>query len=214
MAAIHVLDFPLFYLVGGAAGPEEGLQIIAERRLLFQIHGVLLLGFLLLMPGVLALYVAMREVNKTYMLMAVTVGLLAAIQVTWISPLVLSEVVLSDGYMAATSEAQQAAYVTATDLVRGTLGSAFFVRFSLLFLHMLVAGLVMRKGIFGRGTAYLSVVGGIVGLAGVLASSVAAATIGLGPSSAALVLAVGFAPIAILPPIWALVVGYGLYGRG
>jgi hypothetical protein len=222
MAIVYVIDLPLFYFAGGAAGPEEGLETIAEQRLLFQIHGVLLLAFLLLIPGILAIYIVLKDVNASTMLIATAVGLVASIQVGWIAPLVLSEVVLSDGYMAATSETLRNTYVVVAALIRGALSAAYLMRFSLLFLYMLLVGLVMRRGVFGRGIAYLSILGGLIGLLGILAAILIAGLVGadlslasLETSPMVLVLgAVSFVPITIVPPIWSFATGYQLYRLG
>jgi len=222
MAVIYSIDLPLFYVAGGVAGPEEGLKTIAAQRFLFQAHGVLLLAFFLLIPGILAIYMALKDVNPSRMLTATAVGILASIQVAWIAPLVLSEAVLSDGYMAANSEAVQNAYVVATDMIRGVLSATYLLRFALLFIYMVLLGLVMRQSIFKKWHANLSAFGGFVGLLGILAALLIAGPVGTGLSSATqgqsaailIVGAVGYVPIAILPPVWSFVIGYRLFGLG
>jgi len=157
-------------------------------------------------PAVLGLYLALKDVRKTGMLFAVAVwGFAIALDLSrlFVSYSVSS---LSSGYAAATSQAQQAAYVAASDVVFGTSYGASFVAISVIFyVAILIISWVMLKSVFGKGIAYLGIVTSIVGLVG-------------SPYSPALfpngVLFVPFLIGGVLSSIWSVLAGYKLYKLG
>ncbi len=114
----------------------------------------------------LALYFALKGVNRTYMLIGTAATWLGiAVFVTAFTTSLFSVAALGDKYLAATSDAQRAAYVAAGDLARSISDVGQSVGFLFLRLSILLVGLVMLKSIFRRGTAYLGIVIGISGIA-------------------------------------------------
>jgi hypothetical protein len=67
---------------------------------------------------------------------------------------------------------------------------------------ILITGLVMRSGVFGRGTAYLGVVTGVVGTISVVGSFLVSAV------------SAGIIVTSVLTTVWVMFVGYRLYGLG
>lgn len=193
----------LLLMAGGVEPPttaEEALTTYAGQELLFRtVDGIYVGIILLFIPGVLALYLSLKEVNKTYMLIAS--GLLgAAIALSLVQVTVdYSLIGLSGEHAAATGEAQQAAYRAAADLAIGAMAANSTIADLLYGFATLVASVVMLKSVFGKGTAYLGIVAGILGMFGAI------------PVPAI----IAIAPIFfILYIAWFLAAGYRLYTLG
>ena len=88
--------------------------------------------------------------------------------VTW--PNYVSLLSLSGDYAVATTDAQRAASVAATSYPLAVLTSSLFAVYAILVpsLGILVVSLVMLKGVFGKSTAYLGVLTGILGIVSVV----------------------------------------------
>ena len=158
------------------------------------------------MPIALALYLALKGLNRDAMLMATAfIGLFVFLDlaVTW--PNYASLIALSDEYAAAPTDAQREAYVAAANYASAVLTSTLagiynIVTFSL---DILIAGLVMlRSPLFGKGAAYLGLVTGILGIVSVAAPFV------FGALGATIIVA------SILTTLWVVLVGYRLYRIG
>ncbi len=107
----------------------------------------------------------------------------------------ISLVTLSDGYTAATTDAQRAAYVAAAAALQA---SRFSNLEELCFsVAPIIAGLVMLKGVFNKGVAYLGIAVGILGLVQII------------PSLNFIIIVV-----VLLYAVWFLTVGSKLYKLG
>jgi hypothetical protein len=106
---------------------------------------------------------------------------------------------LSDRYFAATSDAQRAAYLAAAQSVLATGNVTGFLMIFPTSVGIIMAGSVMRKGIFARWTAYLGLAAGIVGIVWSLGAPFIGALISL--------IIVDF----LLLAVWFLSVGWKLY---
>ncbi len=97
-------------------------------------------------------------------------------------------------YAAATSDAQRAAYAGAADYAAAVLASKLEIVYAIVTLSsgILIIGLVMLKGIFGKPTAYLGLITGILGIAAITGVT-------------AIIIA-----NAVFATIWVLLVGYRL----
>lgn len=161
----------------------EGWFVLFQRNNLlglWYLNALDIVSFALLGIMFLALYVALRRIRPSWMLIATYFALLGV--VVFIIPRVLTLAVLplSDLHAAATTEAQRTMYLTAGETLSyvstatpQTLG----------FLFMAVAGLIisvviLRSQSFGRAAAYVGIVGFVVTLANytswILALSIAA----------------------------------------
>jgi len=156
--------------------------------------------------GGLALYLALKDVRKFGMLVAVAlweVSIVLDLPRLFVAYSVSS---LSSGYAAATSEAQKAAYVAASDLAFGiSYGAALVVVILILYVSTLIMSWVMLKGVFGKGIAYLGIVASIVGLIG---SPYSPALFPIGALEIAFL--IGY----VLLSIWGILAGYKLYKLG
>lgn len=170
------------------------------------ILGFSVLTDFLLVPIALSLYRALQGINRQVMLAATAcIGLFVVLDLalTWTN--IASLITLGGHYAAATNDTQRAVFVTAAIYPASVVDSnLLFVYNSLtLAVGILMTGLVMLKGIFGKGTAYLGLATGILAIVSV-ASAFFASTV----SSIAIILA------SVLTTGWFLLAGYKLYRLG
>jgi len=106
----------------------------------------------------LALYVALRRVNESLMAVAVALGLVEAVAFIVARP-AFEMLYLSEGYAAATTDAQRAMFLAAGEAMLATFhGTAFHLAINLFSIYFLVVSIVMLQShIFGRVTAYMGI---------------------------------------------------------
>jgi len=107
-------------------------------------------------------------------------------------------VYLSDHYVAATTAAQRAAFATAAESLIAV-SNAVNAAGILTAISMLILSLVMLKGVFHKGVAYLGIVTGALGIVSEAFRDI------LGP---------GYYVYGLLLPIWFLAVGWKLSRLG
>jgi hypothetical protein len=139
-------------------------KLFQENRL----AGLLAFEFLFVVNAILgiattlALYVALKRVNESFMAIALALGLLEAVALIVARP-ALEMLYLSNQYAAATTDAQRALFLSAGEAVWATFnGTAFHVSYNLFSIYLLIVPLVMlRSHVFGRVTAYMGIVAAI-----------------------------------------------------
>jgi hypothetical protein len=163
----YIITIPLYAHVGAPpSGGEARLKYLAGNTTVWwAILGLSVLTDVLFVPVALALYLALKGVNRNAMLVATAfVGLFIVLDlaVTW--PNYASLITLSGNYAAAANDTQRATYVAAAQYASAVLESSLEGVYSILILSLgiLVIGLVMLKGIFRKSTAYLGLVIGIL----------------------------------------------------
>jgi hypothetical protein len=203
----YIITIPLYIQVGAPpSGGEARLQYLAGKTTVWwAILGLSVLTDFLFVPVALSLYLALKGANRNAMLVATAfVGLFIVLDlaVTW--PNYASLITLSGNYAAAANDAQRMAYVGAADYASAVLESSLEGVYSIgtLSFGILMIGLVMLKGIFGKTTAYLGVLTGILGIVSVAGPFFVSAL------SAAIIVA------SVLTTVWVLFVGYRLYRLG
>lgn len=160
---------------------------------------------LLFVPLALALYTALKNVSRSVILLAVScVALFVFLDlgITWTNYAAL--IMLSGQYAHAANATEKAAVVAiATAPVIILESGLLFVYNSLtLAIGMLLAGLVMLKGSFGKAAAYLGIVAGALGTVAVVGSFFVRFLGSL------IIL------VSLLTMVWAMIVGYRLYRLG
>lgn len=175
------------------------LQYIASHKVLYLIEQILWLA-----PSVfalvvfLALFLALKHLNKSY----ASLGALAGI-VSWALGLAIPTtgggapvlVYLSDQYMTATTAAQHTAFATAAEVfIAGN--NITYAAGILAPVGILIISLVMLKGVFPKGVAYLGIATGVLGIVSEALRPM------IGP---------GYFVYGLLLPTWFLVVGWKLY---
>jgi hypothetical protein len=126
---------------------------------------LLLVDYVLLVPIVLALYVALRRVSESWMAVA-TALYFVAIAAYFASNTAFEMLSLSDQYAAATTDAQRAMYRVAGQTMLATFeGTAFQVSYVLASVAGIIIGAVMlRSDVFSRVSAYALILGDVIGL--------------------------------------------------
>ena len=170
------------------------------------ILGLSVLTDFLLVPVALALYLALKGINRNVMLVAIAfIGLFVVLDLalTWIN--IGSLIALSGSYAAAASDAQRAVFVTAAIYPSTVADSNLVFVYNTLTLSagILMTGLVMIRGIFDKITAYVGIATGFFGIVSVASSFFADSL-----SSVTIILA------SVLTTVWVLLVGYRLYRLG
>ena len=207
LGVAYVIIIVLYVPVGAPPnGAEAWLTYLAgNTKVWWAILGLSVLTDFLLVPVALALYLALKGINRNAMLVATAfVGLFVVLDlaVTWTN--YASLITLSDHYAAATNDAQRAVVVAAATYPSVVLESSLLGVYIILVpsIGILMTGLVMLKGIFNKSTAYIGLATGILGIVSVV-----------GPF---FVTSLGVTIIiaSVLTTIWVLLAGYRLYRLG
>jgi len=145
--------------------PDDILVVIQEDRLagLMSLDFLYLLGNVFAIPFFLVLYVTLKEVNESWALMALTLGLLGLVCLVPSRP--IPEVfALSDQYAAATTDAERATYLVAGEaMLTHFHGIAYHVHYILGSASLLISSfLMLRSEPFSKATAYVGIVTNIV----------------------------------------------------
>jgi len=167
----YLLTIPVTTLYAGGFPP-----LGAEARLVFfadhtpgwwAVTALMVFTDLLYVPFFMALYQALKGINKYLMLLAfASAGLfvLLDLAITWTS--FPSLIILSGNYAAATSDVQRSLIVAAAEYPSAIVDSPLSGIYAILFpgLGELLAGLAMRKGIFSKTLAYMGIIAGVCGI--------------------------------------------------
>ncbi len=146
------------------AGGAATLQYIASNEAVFILGQVLLMGpSMLALVTFLALYMALKHLNKSYAAMGAFSVLTSGILTLGSFSLVSGLVSLSGEYTAATTAAQRAAFTTAAEGLIAVY-NAMIINGILLAIGILIISFVMLKGVFPKSVAYLGIVTGVVGI--------------------------------------------------
>ena len=203
----YIIIIALYLPVGKPpSGAEARLMYLAGNiTLWWTILSLSVLTDLLFIPVALALYFALKGINKNVMLVATTcVGLFVVLDlaITWTN--YASLITLSGHYASTTNNAERAIFVAAA------IYPSIVIESSLLFVYntftltvgILMTGVVMLKGVFSKSTAYLGLITGILGLVAVLGPFFVTAL------DATIIIA------SILTTVWVMFVSYRLYRLG
>lgn len=201
IGVIYLIGAVLSIIIGPAPrGGELYLKSLAGHAVLAQVNfGLFAFTDFLLLPAVLALYLALKHLAKNPMLIAaglLVLFLVLDLAITELNSLTL--VSLTQHYTAATSDAQRAAYVAAADYALATLPIATFFSYMVSSVGLLMTSFVMLKGVFNKPTALLGIVASLEGIVGSLYVFL--------PAFAALLV-----PSLIAFGLWALFAGTRLY---
>jgi hypothetical protein len=207
LAAAYVAIIGLYIPMGAPpSGAEAHLAYVARNTNAWSaIVGLSVLTDLLFVPVGLALYVALQRVNRNVMLLATTcvaLFILLDLAITWTNYAALIR--LSGQYTHAVTETQRTAAIIAAEYPSAMLGSSLLFVYNTLVLGLgiLMTGLVMVKGTFGKGAAYLGVATGALGIVSVIGPAIVKA------------LGVTIIVTSVLTTIWLFLVGFKLYALG
>lgn len=159
------------------------------------------LGEFLLLPGVLGIYIALKGVNRSQLLLG-TVVWISAIPMFLVSRgLVMSLVTIAGDYTASADGTLRTAYFVAVQLALDTSGVFATLALDLLGVGGIILGLVILNSVFGKRTGYLVILAGaltVMGTFGVIFESLTIGTLfGL-----------------ILNGVWQIIIGFKLLKLG
>jgi hypothetical protein len=153
-------------LVSAPADSQQYLQSLANHVGLARVtYGLFSVADVLLVPAVLGLYLSLRCVGKNLMLVAtglMAVFIVVDVAITDASSLTI--VTLTQHAATAASAAERRAYMAAANYGLATVPLANFYTFVISSVGVLLISIVMLKGVFGKRTAYVGIVTGIVGI--------------------------------------------------
>ncbi len=163
LAGVLIFAAILTFLTGpntfGVSG-EEALKAIAANRSLYILSNAIFGLFgVFLVPGVLALYVAVKHLHKSYALLGAGIFLFS------LTSFVLSNsagaiLALSDKYAAATTDAQRAIFSAAAEAVQAE-NAALTASPIMGGIGVIIISIVMLKGVFHKGVGYLGIATGL-----------------------------------------------------
>jgi hypothetical protein len=170
-AMLSLVFFPIQIIIFLVNPPPD--SVIGWFRL-FQdnpLIGLLDLDLLLIVDQVLsiliflALYVALRRAQESFMAISVALGLVSIVLFIASNP-AFAMLSLSDQYAAATTEAQRAVFLAAGQAMLVTWqGSAFQVSYLLGSIAIIMLSAVMlRSKLFSKTTAYLGILANVIAL--------------------------------------------------
>ena len=158
-------------------------------------------GEFLLMPGVLALYFSLKDVNKNQVFLGSAIWFVSIPLFLVSRGQVISCITIAGNYAATADATLRAAYLATTQLALEAANVYAIMALDLLGVGAIIIGLVMLKGIFSRSTAYMVILSGalvVMGTVGVILEPLTIGTLfGL-----------------ILNGVWQIVVGLKLYRLG
>jgi len=172
----YLLTIPVTIIIAGGfppLGADARLAFFADHAAgWWSVTALMVFTDLLYIPLFLALYHALKNFNKYFMLLAFACAglfVLLDLAVTWTS--YPSLIILSGNYTEAMSEVQRSLIVAAASYPSAIIDSPLSAIYAILIpsLGTFLASLVMRKGIFNKVLAYMGVIAGICGiLAGIV----------------------------------------------
>lgn len=172
-AALTIVVLFFIQIIAFAMGPIPSTTIdwftlLQNNRLLglLDLDLVYVADQVLLLLIFLALYVALRRANQSYMAVATILGFVA-IAVYFATNAAFSMLYLSDQYAAATTDAQRSLFLAAGQATLAvSQGTGWYV-FNVLgsVAPLIVSVVMLRSNIFSKVTAYAGILGSAVGLA-------------------------------------------------
>lgn len=157
-----VLLFVVATLVLGQTMPVQAEALLTNPTrptLLFLLAAI---GELLLLPGALALYFALRDIRKTQMFIATGLWLLGVPLFLASRGLILSLSRVSERYLATADQALKAAYLASAEIALETQNMYAAMGLVLLCVASVMMGLVMRRSVFGRPMGALVMTAGVL----------------------------------------------------
>jgi hypothetical protein len=163
-----------------------------------------IIGEILLLPSVLGLYFALKDVKKTPMFIATALWALCVPMFIASRGLILAISQISNNYLDTTNEAMKASYLASAELALETQNLYAMMGLILLSVASVIIGVVMLKGkeVFGGKIGYVVIVAGIFTFFGATTVIVEAVPI--------IVPVIG----VILSAIWQFYIGFKLYKMG
>jgi hypothetical protein len=175
VGGIALLLEGILYLVSQVTGFRLGMPANSQAYLnalsahpmqAWVTYGLIGVADILLIPGMLALYLALKGINRNIMLVsALIIGVYVVLDLLTFIPNVLTLTSLTQT-LATANSAQQATILAKEQQLLATIPWSQFLGWVVQSFGLLLAAIVMRKGIFGRFTANLGIIVTSLGIIG------------------------------------------------
>jgi len=201
---IFVVGAVLSMMIGNPPADAEGYlkSVAGHQALSFATFGLFALTDFLMVPGIIALYLALRHISRNAMLIAAgLMALYVVLDLAITEPSSLALVALTRHYAASASDAARAVYVSAASYALAVLPVATFYSYVISSIGFLIASIVMLKGVFSKVTAYVGIAACVEGIVGGFYLFVPA-------------LAVLLLPCLMAFALWSFLAGLRLYRLG
>jgi hypothetical protein len=173
--ALIALAVGVFLLWPPPTGVEGWFRLFHDNRFLglLNLDLVMVVSAVLMIPLYLALYITLRRVSHSFALLGLALGLIGSTLMLAVNP-AFTMSGLSDGYAAATTEAQRAMYLAAgQSALTNWTGTGFDVAYLFSGLAGLTFALLMlRSDLFSSITAYAGIAMGALTLVPATAGTV------------------------------------------
>jgi hypothetical protein len=165
----YVAIIPLFAHVGvPPTGGEAFFKYLPGKTTIWWwILGLSVFTDLLYIPLALALYIALKPVNKYLMaLAAIFMGMFVILDLAMTQGHYASILTLFHNYSLAADDAHRAAYLAAAEYAAAVLATPMEIVYAIAIpsTGTLLAGIVMLKSQFGKVAAYLALITGVLGI--------------------------------------------------
>jgi len=166
---ISVVLIPITIIVYIAWPPPstaiDSFTLFQNNRLagLMSLDLMYLVGNVLAIPILLALYVALRRASESFMAIATALGFMGIVALFASRP-AFDMLYLSDQYAAATTDAQRSMFLAAGEAMLAIFnGTAFQMHYVLGSVALLTSSVVMlRSSIFSKATAYVGIIANVL----------------------------------------------------
>lgn len=172
LVAVFIIVAVVSGLLAGPAPQEvaQSLVRIDANKLLITLGlGAGIIIALFLIPVIPVLYLALRDVQHTYTLLASVIGGVGIVTSLLSSSTQYALVRLSDSYAVA-SAADRSAIVAASNAMRGSANVSLTETGILFGVATILISLAMMKGVFSKWVGWIGIVAGILSLLGLIPS--------------------------------------------
>lgn len=166
-----VIIFLLFVFIFQVQLPLTAEAVLEAPTMPILLFSLAAFGEFLLMPGGLALYFALKDVNRNQVFLGTALWLTAIPMFLVSRGITISIITISGSYTDTTDTALRAAYLAAAQLALGISNVFAVMSLMLLGVGSIVLGFVMLKGVFSKRTAQLVILAGaliVMGTFGVI----------------------------------------------
>lgn len=158
---IAVIAYFIWPYTPGFTSVEDILTTLHDNRIggLISLDLFMVLGVLASIPIELALYVALKQVNRSYALIALVLVLLAIVLCFQARPLA-EAVYISDQYASATTDLAKSQYLSAGEALLSHFNGTAWILYTLLtgISGLIFSLLMLRSHIFGKWTALTGII--------------------------------------------------------
>jgi hypothetical protein len=142
-----------------------GLGSLAQHATFARVtFAIGILSDLFLIPGIAALYVALKgQAQGTMLVASLFMGLYVILDLAVTGVNVVALVSISQDYATGSATAQQSSFAVA-GYIKDVISLSLPISSAVLSIGILLIGLILRNGMLGRGVPYLGIGAGIVGL--------------------------------------------------